>query len=529
MGKGAVVRHLALLALFFSLPKVALSSAENQPTQPVRDLRVSDIVISSELGYVIETHQPTSSNPPVIIHIQEAHTNYEAQKHLAGILERLIKQHGLKLILVEGGSGDVSLSSMRRYSAPETRRTVADKYLKAGLIGGEEYLDIVSDYPLSLWGVEDKELYKQNVNAFLEAETFQQSLKPVLASVRDAVEALKARLLSPVLKDLEAKTKAFEEETLGLADYAEYLAGLARRQGISEQGSPHLARFLAVRQLEKGMDLSQVQKEQQALIQRLSQQMSQEELAPLVAMAEEMKAGKATREAFYEKLQQLATTSGHALNQSPSLSRYIHYVKQSAQINPAALANELGAFTTRLREHLASSTPENQQLDMIARQLDLLEKLAELQLAPQEYQQLQALDVEGAFLAWETFLNHQTLQQGLPVQSFSRLEEVEAALPALKRFYEVAAARDTALVENALAKLSETQEPLAVLITGGFHSPQITQLLKDQGVGLILVAPKVSGTTDERLYKAVLKYKSGKGSFEEVMALVGQEAGSRRQ
>ena len=58
-----------------------------------------------------------------------------------------------------------------------------------------------------------------------------------------------------------------------------------------------------------------------------------------------------------------------------------------------------------------------------------------------------------------------------------------------------------------------------MLITGGFHSPQITQQLKDQGVGLVVVAPKITHATDDRLYHAVLKYKSGHGTFEEVTAI----------
>ena len=97
----------------------------------------------------------------------------------------------------------------------------------------------------------------------------------------------------------------------------------------------------------------------------------------------------------------------------------------------------------------------------------------------------------------------------------------------LRQFYEVAQRRDEVLVTHALAKLAETREPLAVLITGGFHSEKITQLLKDRGVGVLVVAPKVRAVaTDERLYRAVLKYKSGHGSLDEVVAIAGQQSGA---
>jgi hypothetical protein len=93
----------------------------------------------------------------------------------------------------------------------------------------------------------------------------------------------------------------------------------------------------------------------------------------------------------------------------------------------------------------------------------------------------------------------------------------------LLRFYEAAQARDEALIANTLAKLRESGERTAVLITGGFHAPAIAKRFKEQGLGLVVVATKVGhGTTDERLYHAVLKYKSGHGSLAEVQAIAGR-------
>ena len=147
-----------------------------------------------------------------------------------------------------------------------------------------------------------------------------------------------------------------------------------------------------------------------------------------------------------------------------------------------------------------------------------MEKLLALRLSPSEYEQFHALSFAGTFPAWAEFLNSQCVRQGLPLNPFSRLDELEAALPTLQQFYAVASTRDEALVARALAKLEETHEPLAVLITGGFHSPQITKRLTEQGLGVVVVAPKVTQPTNERLYQAVLKYKSGHGSFKEVEA-----------
>lgn len=178
-------------------------------------------------------------------------------------------------------------------------------------------------------------------------------------------------------------------------------------------------------------------------------------------------------------------------------------------------------LAAQLRQRLATSA-EARLLLQIDTQLDLIEKLLDLRLNPSEYAQFQTLSFTGTFPAWTEFLNSQSVRQGLGLNPFSRLDELETALPTLQQFYVVAAERDDALVDRTLAKLDETQESLAVLITGGFHSPQITKRLIEEGLGVLVVAPKVTQPTNERLYQAVLKYKSGHGSFQEVEGAANQ-------
>jgi len=483
---------------------------------------VSDIVIPPELGYLVEQSPPGHVEPSqIIVHIQEAHTNYEAQRHLVDILEQLIRTHGVKLILVEGGQGDVSLASLRTFGQPEDRQEVAKKYPKAGVLSGEEYLDIVSEYPLTLWGVETNDLYQQNLDAFLQTDTFRESLRPVLASIREVTALLGPSLLSPTLNKLDEGASAFARDALDLASYAEFLERQASASGVSLDAYPHFRRFQAVRDLETQLAFDHIQQEQGQLLDQLSRQADAHQIEELKTKIAALKDGQLTQQAFYRVLAQMTTASTIDVSHYPNLSRYIRYVEDSAQINPSALAGELEQLRAALREQLAS-TPESRAFVAMLEELELIEHLVDLRLAPPEYERLKGLNITGVSERWERFLNEELRRQGLPTRSFERLSEVDAALPILQRFYELALARDQALVSNALAKLRETKEPVAVLITGGFHSPKISQMLKEAGVGTVVVTPTISHATDERLYRAVLKYKSGRGSLQDVMAIFAQ-------
>lgn len=491
----------ASFLLFFSPAKVALSSS-------------ADITIPDDLGYVIETHPASDPARPLIVHIQEAHVNPEARRHIAGILAHLVEQQGLRLILVEGGAGEVGLSPLRDLSSLEGRREVAERYLALGLLSGEEYLDLVSDQPLTLWGIEDEALYQRHVETFLALEPLREALVPVMASLRNIVDARQTQLYPADLKALETKVRAFEEERIGLAEYAEHLVQTAVRHAIPESASPHVARLLRVQQLEEALDPAVVHREQVALVKALSPRVAPEQLEGLTVLATRMKDMKeqlALREQFYAGLARLAAEAGLSLDPYPHLSRYLTYLQAHRRLTIPELMRDLDALTLRLR-HTLAETPDCRRLVTVAEQLDLLEKLVALRLSPLEYERVKTSFSPGMFSEWSEFVNRE------------QAARLEAAVPVLRRFYEVAEARDEALAARTVEKLAGTQERLVAVITGGFHSPALTRRLTEQGFGVMVVTPNVSQPTDERLYQAALKYKQGRGTFGEVLRLSRQAA-----
>ncbi len=48
-------------------------------------------------------------------------------------------------------------------------------------------------------------------------------------------------------------------------------------------------------------------------------------------------------------------------------------------------------------------------------------------------------------------------------------------------------------------------------------------MLQEQDLGVVVVTPTMTQATDERLYRAVLKYKSGHGSYDDVLKAAEKE------
>ena len=467
-------------------------------------LNPSDLHIPDTLGYVVDTRLPTTpaAGVPLVVHIQEVHADEAAQRSLSGILEHLVQRYGLTLVLVEGGSGSVDLSYLRRFGSPEHRRDVAERYLTRGLISGEEYLQLTSDYPLHLFGVEEPALYRENFKALQHTEALKPLLAPVLADVRQTVDALMPALYPDAALKLVQQTQAFDEGRLGLGEYAAALGALAAAHKISAEPYPSLKTFLRVNRLEQQLRRPGVTPEQRA---RLDAQLQ------------------------------------HAAD----------------GINTLELSRELQALASALRTALLEGEPAR-RLDAIARRLELIEKLVARSLGPEEAERLSTLDAEALPSEWSRTLNdllaqprHWATASGrgphggaasvggrdvapigdvgegatgaargaphhLPARDFQRLTELQAALPVLRRFYDVAAQRDAAMVERTLTQLGQCHDPLVALITGGFHSPGITRALQARGVPVVVVAPARTGAFNEHRYQTILRCKQGLGGCEEL-------------
>lgn len=464
-------------------------------------------IIASELAIVGPFHGPSSSLKAVIVHIKDAFTSYEARKHMVSILERLINQYGLKLILVEGGSGNVSLSYLREYGTKETRIKVAEKYLKNFEIAPEEYLDIVSDYPLIIWGIEDDNLYEKHYQAFMETEKLRERLQPTLTSLRHSINLLKVRWQDSVMSDFEAKTDAYQKKDLSLADFTNFLINTATHHGIKTEEYPNLSRFLHEFQLERIIDFTRAELERNTFVRELAQRMSGAEIDGLLKRSKEFKAGKITELDYYIGLEKLALSAGIEIDLYSSFSSYFNYLKQGSQIHVPELVDELDRLVKRLRITLLAPTPQSKRLLSIDEQLQLIEKLLNHSLKPTDYQHLCGLSLNGIAQDWSTFLEEHLPTQCLSSEEIAQLKELEGRFPSCKDDYEAAHLREEAMIRNTLAKLDETKERIAVLIAGGFHSPRIVEGLKDHGVGVLEVTPKISQASDKELYLSVLKGK----------------------
>ncbi|MBM3252372.1 MAG: hypothetical protein FJZ11_06325 [Candidatus Omnitrophica bacterium] len=439
----------------------------------------------------------------MIINIQDAHCNYEAQKNMAKILEYLIKERGIKLILVEGGSGNVNLSFLRNYADQKARAEVADDYLKMGKISGEEYLDIISDYGFELYGIEDEALYDAHMAAFWKIDSIKEEGLRNLEDLSRIVKNLKPLIYSEELRQLEEEENKYENKLISLAEYSWYLKGLAENKGLKFSVYPHLGSFSQTAKLEKEIDFQQAELQRNAFAKELANLLDEKGVQELIEKTGEFKTKKITQQEYYAFLQFKAANKIDLEHSYPQLFAYIKYITISKDIDAAKLLEEVSAVKGALAEACLTNS-EQKELNRIAKSLYIFSRLLKLELTPEDYAYFQ--NNKGDFLtaSWIDFLTEQGNKYNLPLSPVAS-SAIDDNLNDMNGFYQLGKAREKAFIKNTVEKMDESGQNFAVLIMGGFHTPGVTEMLKNKGYSYLVVAPVITQKSDPSIYFSVLK------------------------
>jgi len=498
MKQGSFRQDILLLTVIglFVFPALAFSSSV-----PLNELK-----IPAQIGNIKEVFEPGPSAPAAgrtVIQIQDAHCNYEAQKNLVQILDYLVTERNLKLIMVEGGSGDVSLSFLRAYADKKTREAVADKYLRMGKISGEEYFDIISEHQIELYGIEDEELYDANLDSFLKLEEARDQASQDTERFKAAVDELIPYIYNEQLKAFEQKRRDYEQKAVTLSEYCAYLKETAGNLNVDLASAAHLIAFVDSARMEKEIDFKTAEAQRNIFIKELAKQLDDNNVKELIARTQEFKDQKMTAREYYSYLKAKAEKRIDLARDYPQLAGYIGYINMAKDIDAVSLIAEIDALQDALRDKLFVNNDER-HLTKISQALGVLNGFLKLELTPQEYEVFTGDRSVFATGSWVNFLNDNCRRYGISTR-VDASPAIDDNMEAFEQFYRLGLAREESFIKNLDKKLDESGEKMVVLITGGFHTPGVTRMLKDRGYSYAVVAPVITQQTDSSLYFSVLR------------------------
>ncbi|MBI4711041.1 MAG: hypothetical protein HY767_01050, partial [Candidatus Omnitrophica bacterium] len=250
----------------------------------------SSFSIPVEFGKVTDRIKGPAGGP-LIIHIQEAHANYDAQKNIQNILKLLAQNYGIREIFMEGAGNQLKPDLFRFFpEEPGLQQAVNEKLLKAGELTGAEVFMMNAPQKIEGWGVEKAEAYAKNRQAYKQTFEGREAANQFLEAV--FLQWQKNATLSPnkPLRDFLNRETSFEEKRLPLADWMDFLrAEAARHLAIDpvntreQKDWPVLVRYFRLKTLGAKIDQAKTGKEKEAFLKDLKARSIPDELIQEIA------------------------------------------------------------------------------------------------------------------------------------------------------------------------------------------------------------------------------------------------------
>jgi|GEM_PF-4356772 len=270
--------------------------------------KLIQIDIPAELASVEEFWEaPARPNPKMILHIQNAHTNYEAQQKIRDLMTYLNKNYGFKTIFVEGASENLNPDNLKLFPDAETNKKLWDELARRGQITGADWFLLEeSERALSLAakqtgtdpngrligqslkvkgqnhsskafnlakseepiaeseviaargiGIEKAELYRKNYEALKAVYSRDAETKRFLTGLDNELDKLATKILPPETRKILAEWKKFEAGHREFMPFVENLSKLAKaninldlRSLYSQIEWPQLTRLLVLQNIE---------------------------------------------------------------------------------------------------------------------------------------------------------------------------------------------------------------------------------------------------------------------------------------
>ncbi len=450
-----------------------------------------------EFGKIEEKFNGTGKD--LVILVQDAHCNFDAQTNIRKVIGALQNTYGLKLVALEGGAGELDLLPLKAFPDAAVKEKVLMEYASRGEISGAEMAAVLNPADSVYFAIEDRAIYQENRKAFLEVDRNKDSQQKTLDELRRNLDRIRDSLWPPELKELDNKFQSHDRQGDDLLDYVRYLHDKAKAMGVSSEPYPSVSNLIRQFELEKEFDRDGPGSMSQLALDFIHD--AKDKIAPLVegdqkaefgSKAQAYQIGNISRLEFVKYLVRLADELGLKLENQDSLRKTLRGLSELSEAQAPQFFEELEDWTQALKEKLFRNEDER-ILDKLYRNLRILERLSHLEATRKEVAHYRSHKPEFTPAFSRDFLK----KFGEAAEDFNFSAE--------ERFYELALARDEVLFKNLRRVMGEKKISFAVAVAGGFHTEGLKQHLQREGISYAVVSPRIRDAGDEENYRRVMR------------------------
>ncbi|MCL2389046.1 MAG: hypothetical protein FWC85_01535, partial [Elusimicrobia bacterium] len=436
-----------------------------------------------------------------IINIQDMHADYATQRNIADILNYLVQNYNIGTIWLEGAWGLVDINWLRQEPDPTLRRTLAHRLLKDGRISGAEYFKVNNtNADIRFKGVEDETVYVENFELLRQMLENEADNRQLISFIQGRLSQLIRTTYSIQNRRLHRLQQRHKRGRVSDRRYYAALERLARRSDVPFFNFRYIARYNYIIRSARRINYRKLQKELNTAREWLRNNISYSQYRQLSALAQ-------NHPTEYIKRINLYLLNSGKSDKFPSIRNYI------------ALLNIKNSFNYRfffIQEDFLS----HELLYRNARRQRERDLIFLNHFTPRLLNMLTGkLTSEEHVFVMNNFVRYSILLENyIPVEYINWLR---AQFDVAARFYENNLERNNLFLSNALGgayitpvsatgarytvafnnrfgitltdMLQAAGTPADILISGGFHSQGMKDLMNINAVNYAIVMPRPQG------------------------------------
>lgn len=473
--------------------------------------------IPEEYAIVKDSHE---AGQKTIIHIQDAHAHLEAQRNSIEILKRLCNGRlSMDLIALEGAKGDINTLKFATYPDKKIRASVFGRYLEKGFITGAEYFAIVENPDAVLYGVDDKELYQQNMNHFQKAHRIKRKIQKYVDRVRAILVDLGYHVFTNEQKELLKIEKSYRSSDTPFMEFCEYVLSKAKEEEIELDSFQTIVNLMKASEIEDTIDFKQISNEREKVHNILSEKLTKEDKKDFLRLNLDYRLGIIDANTFYSRYKSFCELSKIDMSLYPNLSGYIKVTELWGNSDKDIFMDQLEELLIEVKSNIFV-TPDQYAIDDHLRKLRILDKFTSLQVTRYELNYFRKKKDEFKAEVFLELINRMVKKYNLSYRIDPKISRMDDHIKVIEDFYNVAMDRDEVIVENTINEMDLRDVNCGVLITGGFHTEGITKLCREKKISYIIVAPRIKYVNADTPYLSIMMQEFSK--FDQLLSTIGQ-------
>ncbi|MCB4791087.1 MAG: hypothetical protein LHV68_04285 [Elusimicrobia bacterium] len=508
------------------------------------ELKVQSSENKDQLPGTISELRINNSNT-VVINIQDLHCHAEVQRNISKILSLLDNKYHLKRVYIEGAAGPVDTSWITQVKDKELKTKVLESLVNGGKLTGAEYYSVLSDRPDLLFGVDDRKLHTDNIIRLNTIENKQKEIMASLDELSPDLDRLKERYYDSKNRKLDNFVLKYKNGNIDPQKYYSDLLEYSQKLNIDTVRFRNVEEFSNTLIIAKELNYKKITRELQSFIVLLKEKLPYSAYKMLAANTVNFTQANQ----LYVYLARLAKDYDPSLlNDLPNLKKFFNYLDSTKNINPLQLVKEENKLLNEIRLRLALKSSERDIVFLIEFTKSLKEYLS-YKITAEDYKFVEE-NISKFNTLWAQYAGNDKLSQVQPyiallneyynvnikrnecllancniVTGDSRqgagvsetaLNNSEIASPAARNDTPLVIARSEATKQaNSNSQLDssnllENAENIVVVITGGFHTPGLSELLKEKNIPYLVITPNVTQDVGfaENTYSELLKLES---------------------